>query len=215
MPPFYRSAWFPYVVPFLVYLTLVQVEMYLPQWHDHTFSARVLLCAGLLWMWRKHYHQDMQAAMVLHQYIYAIAFGVAAFACWPLAIKFGIITLQNPADGHYPGVIHIALTTLKLVGFIVVFPVMNELFWRSFMLRYFINPDFRSISLGTAQLFSVLGVTILSGLAFQYGPPLSAVSLLLSLLLIWQKNLRCCIVAHGACQLLLAGYLYFSGGVLF
>ncbi len=215
MPAFYRSTWFPYVLPFLIYLILIQAEEFLPQWHDYLYGTRVFLCAGLLWMWRKHYRVDISGAPTTIQYVYAVLTGALAFALWPLSIQQGWITLAPVQTSAYSFIVNALLLTIKLAGFAVIFPMMNELFWRSFMLRYLISADFRSVQLGRFQLFSLIGVTVLSGLAFQYGIVLAGVSLIMCLLLIWQKNLVCCIVAHSLCQILVAVYVMMNHAALF
>jgi len=215
MPAFYRSKWFPYVLPFLIYLTLIQVEEFLPQWHDYLYGTRVFICTGLLWMWRKHFRNDITGQPRALQYLYALLAGITAFSLWPLSKHLGWITLLPAENTAYSFALGSLLLFIKLAGFIVVFPVMNELFWRSFMLRYFISADFRSVDLGRFQFFSLLGVTILSGLAFHYGIVLAGVSLIMSLLLIWQKNLLCCIVAHSFCQILVAAYVMMNHAALF
>ncbi|WP_321531668.1 CAAX prenyl protease-related protein [uncultured Desulfuromonas sp.] len=215
MPAFYRSTWFPYVLPFLLYLILVQAEEFLPQWHHHLYGARVLLCAGFLWMWRKQYGRDVSESPTARQYLYALLAGALAFSLWPLSLHVGWITLTPVQSTSYSVAVSALLLVIKLIGFIAVFPIMNELFWRSFMLRYFISADFRSVDLGQFQLFSLIGVTVLSGLAFHYGIVLGGVSLIMCLLLIWQKNLVCCIVAHGFSQILVAAYMMMNHAALF
>ena len=215
MAAFYRSNWFPYVLPFLLYLALAQAEEFLPHWHDHLYCARVLICAGLILMWRRHFHAELTQKITARQYFYALLAGTLAFSLWPVAVHENLIHLAQPTASTYPVPVAFLLQGIALAGFVFVFPIMNELFWRSFMLRYFISADFRSVPLGTFQLFSVVGVTILSGLAFRYGLVLGGVSLIMNLLLMWQKNLRCCIVAHSICQILVGTYIMMMHSALF
>jgi len=189
MPAFYRSKWFPYVLPFLIYLVLIQAEGFLPEWRNYLYGARVILCAGLLWMWRGTFKSDLTETPNAIQYVYALTSGAIAFGLWPLAVHFEWIVLTPTGASPYSTTLTLVVQGIKLAGFIIVFPILNELFWRSFMLRYFITPDFQSVRLGQFQLFSLLCVTVLSGFAFQYGLVLGGVSLIMSLLLIWQKNL--------------------------
>lgn len=216
MARFYRSAWFPYVLPFLIYLALRETQAYLPHWYSHLYLARLLICGGLLWMWRKHYTRDLATALSLTQWASAAASGLLAFAVWPATLHLNLIDLP-PAQyaPHWPQPLVMALTVLCSAGFILISPLLNELFWRSFMLRYFITPDFRSIPLGSFQLFAFLAVIALAAFPLEYGLALCANALIFTTLLIWQKNLRCCIVAHALCNGLLAPYLIIQGYSLF
>jgi CAAX prenyl protease-like protein len=56
------------------------------------------------------------------------------------------------------------LAGIRLFGAVVVVPVMEELFWRSFLLRYLIEPRFETVRLGTLTPFSCLATIVLFGL---------------------------------------------------
>lgn len=216
MSRFYRSSWFPYVTPFLIFLALDEAKTYIPHWHHHLNLAQVFLCGGLLWMWKKHFWQDITASISKPQLWSALTVGLTAFALWPLAESFDIVTLTSAETiTSWPPLLTLFVNGCSTIGFVLIFPILNELFWRSFMLRYFIAADFLAVQLGTFQLFSFVAVVGLSALPSNYILLPFLNSLLFSLLLIWQKNLRCCIVAHILCNTLLASYLLINGYTLF
>ena len=167
-------------------------------------------------MWKKHFLQDLIIPTPQPKLYSSLLVGIAAFALWPAAVSFDIVTLTSaqPMD-NWPKALFFFVSIFTTIGFVVIFPILNELFWRSFMLRYFITPDFRSIPLGTFQLFSFVAVIGLSALPSNYIVLPFLNSLLFCLLLVWQKNLRCCIVAHVTCNGLLASYLLINGYTLF
>jgi hypothetical protein len=107
------------------------------------------------------------------------------------------------------------LIAVRLIGAAVVVPVMEELFWRSFLMRYLINPDFRSVPMGAFSWFSFLGVAILIGLEHHRVIVGIAVGLLYNLLLVRQKNLRGVILAHGVTNLGLGIYVLLTGSWMF
>lgn len=216
MARFYRKSWFPYVTPFLVYLTLSEAVKYLPVWVPHLYLVRTVLCGYLLWLWRHKFHGDYAPVMTNSQRLFALGTGVLGFGMWMAAIHFQLISIpQQSYPEHWSLILNLAVCGISLLGFIVIFPLLLELFWRSFMLRYLIIQDFQTVALGSFQLFSFLLVIILTALPSDYYLVFAVIAALQNLLMIWQKNLRCCIVSHVVTNSLFAGYLLSNGRQLF
>ena len=57
-----------------------------------------------------------------------------------------------------------AFLAFRVVGAVLVVPVMEELFWRSFLIRWLVNEDFRSVPVGTFTWSSFLITTAFFGL---------------------------------------------------
>ena len=53
----------------------------------------------------------------------------------------------NPYSFNWHPAVVWALIAVRLIGAVIVVPVMEELFWRSFLLRYIINSDFAKIAI--------------------------------------------------------------------
>lgn len=109
----------------------------------------------------------------------------------------------------------IGLIAVRLIGAAVIVPVMEELFWRSFLMRYLINPDFRSVPVGAFTWFSFIGVAILFGLEHHRVVVGIIAGLLYGLLLIRQKKLKGVILAHGVTNLGLGIYVLLTGSWMF
>jgi len=97
------------------------------------------------------------------------------------------------------------------VGASVVVAVMEEVFWRGFLLRWIVNQDFRKVPIGaftwpsflvTSALFAVEHprwlVGLMAGVAY-------------NLLLYRTRSLYACIVAHGVTNLVLALWVLHTG----
>ena len=67
------------------------------------------------------------------------------------------IQVLTPHGFGWPEGTVTVLIAVRLMGAAVVVPVMEELFWRSFLMRYLINPDFRAVPMGAFAWFSFLG----------------------------------------------------------
>ena len=82
-------------------------------------------------------------------------------------------------------------------------------------MRYLINPDFRSISIGTFTWLSFTGTAILFGLEHHRIIAGVIAGLLYGLLLVHQKNLKGVIIAHGVTNLGLGIYVVTTGSWMF
>ncbi|MDY0191376.1 MAG: CAAX prenyl protease-related protein [Desulfuromonas sp.] len=208
MARFYTKAWFPYVLPFLLCFTLEQSEGYLPNWALHIAAAKILIGGGLIWVWRERFSADIGGKITAQQLILSIIFGIISFALWYLSQHFQYISLPpNNIPPQWPAALKVTIGTILIVGSCLIMPIISELFWRSLMLRYLIVQDFQSIPLGKFQLFSFLGVVFLAAIPSEYFVAVAAVGVMQNILIIWQKNLRCCIVASAVTNVLLALYL--------
>jgi hypothetical protein len=92
---------------------------------------------------------------------------------------------------------------------------MEELFWRSFLMRYLIDPDFRSVPMGAFTWLSFLGVAVLFGLEHHRVLVGILAGLLYGFLLIRQKKLQGVILAHGVTNLGLGIYIVLTGNWMF
>ena len=98
-----------------------------------------------------------------------------------------------------------------MLGLAVVVPLMEEVFWRGFLIRYLVNDDFESVPQGTYTPLSFWVVVLLFTLAH---PELLAAAIWcagINLVLYRTKNLWACIVAHAVTNLLLGVYILASG----
>ena len=100
---------------------------------------------------------------------------------------------------------------VRLLGIAVVVPLAEELFWRGFLLRWLIDPDWGSVPIGEFSLASCLIVAGMFTLAHPEWLAAAAYALLLNGLLYWKRDLWQCVVAHAVSNLTLAVYVMLSG----
>ena len=113
---------------------------------------------------------------------------------------------RNPFQLYPPATAWI-LFGFRLVGIAVCVPIMEELFWRGFLMRSLIKEDFTSVPLGTYQPLSFWVTTFF--FAGVHGPewPLGIiVGVLYGAWFIRTKRLGDIMLAHGVTNLLLALY---------
>jgi len=104
-----------------------------------------------------------------------------------------------------------AFLAVRFYGLVVMVPVMEEIFWRSFMLRYLTQLDFRRLAVGTFSA-TALWVTV-AGSALSHPEWLVAVvaSLVYSLWLRRTGSLFASIVAHATTNAALGVYVLKTG----
>ncbi len=99
----------------------------------------------------------------------------------------------------------------RLVGATVVVPIMEEFFWRGFLIRWIINNDFRKVPIGAVSWPSFLLTTILFASEHNRWLVGLVAGVAYNLLLYRTKSLYACIVGHGVTNLALAIYVLATG----
>lgn len=174
------------VAPFALFIALLVLESLIgDRAGDRRWLTvvRPLLVAGLLTYLWSHYEELHERVRVQpSDWILAVVLGFAVFAAW-ITFDHGWAALGEPARGFVPldaqGRVDTTLVVLRLAGFALVVPIMEELFWRSFVLRVIKARDFlrlppRAAGLGAFALSSALFATehslwfagLLAGMAY-------------------------------------------------
>lgn len=105
-------------------------------------AVAVAAVLGILW---RHYVELHEAPTLrAPQWLLAVGSGVAVFAVW-ITFDSGWAAFES-GPGFSPlrpdGSVDPMLAFLRLAGLALVVPVMEELFWRSFLLRWIDRRDF-------------------------------------------------------------------------
>jgi uncharacterized protein len=135
-----------------------------------------------------------------------------------LCQRMGISTRPSPADIYNPDVLggdlkEVAYLCLRVAGPALVVPVMEELFFRDFLMRTLIRGwHFQEVAVGTFTWVSFLGMCVLFGA--NHGRLFVAgvvYGLLMGVLVIRTKSLGACMVAHGVTNWTLYLYVIYAG----
>lgn len=143
----------------------------------------------------------------------AVAVGVVVFAEWVLLDKWipyphlGTRVGFDPFASVQDQRLLVTFLTARFYGLVVLVPTIEELFWRSFLLRYATNPDFRSLPIGA---FST-GAFWLVALASAASHPEWLVAVVASCLFAWllrsTRSLFATIVAHATANAALGMFI--------
>jgi len=176
------------------------------------YPIQTLVCGFLLLRWWRHY--DFHGWSFLPA---GIAAGVIAFLIW-IAPQQWFGAPPRP-DGFNPDLFAetpaLYWTTLifRFLRLVLIVPLLEEIFWRGFLMRYLIRDRFLSVAFGSYAPLAFFGVAL--GFSLVHSQPDRIPALLTGLL--WNalavrtRSLGSCVVAHAVTNLLLGVYIVRTG----
>jgi CAAX prenyl protease-like protein len=141
------------------------------------YAVRVAVVTVLLvWFWRAYTELEWPVKMPMASWLTAFLGGVVVFALWVLPYPEWA-TLGGAGAGFNPsrpdGGLDLWLVGVRIAGAALVVPLMEELFFRSYLMRWLDKSDFLAIDparvtsfafVATAMLFAVEHSLWLAGL---------------------------------------------------
>jgi CAAX prenyl protease-like protein len=166
-----REAW-ARVLPFVLFMVLLAVRGYMPadlmdpRW---VYGLSVLIVGGsIAFFWRQYGELGRGSGLSLKHAALAIVVGVVVFQLW-IWLTEPWMMLGEPTASFKPvdaeGRLQWDLIVVRWVGAALLVPVMEELFWRSFLMRWIDNPDFEKVDPGQATLKAIALSTIVFTMA--------------------------------------------------
>jgi CAAX prenyl protease-like protein len=209
----------PRVIPFALFIAFLALDGLLaklapalgmdPRWW---YGVRTIVVAGvLLWFWRD-YSELRSFALRPADWLLGIAVGIAVFLLW-INLDIAPLTLGKSTgfDPSRNDAIAWDLAITRAVGAALVVPVIEELFWRSFLMRWVHSPRFLLVEPGTVGWMGL----IVSSAIFAVEHQLWFAGLLAGLAYGWlylrTANLWVPILAHATTNGLLAGWVLYTG----
>lgn len=214
------------VVPFALYMAFVGLEQGLGWLRDQGWLALsedqlyllypvkiVAVVAALVW-YRREYDELRWRDLTRFAFLLlSLLVGLLVFVLWiNLDITLGSLTPRGFDPNRFADPwLRLTLTASRLVGAVLVVPVMEELFWRSFLLRYIVNADFTKVPVGFFSWGSFAITVVLFGLEHHYLIAGMVAGAAYNLLLYRSRSLAHCILAHGLTNLALGVYVLQTG----
>ena len=212
-----RRATLGYVAPFLVFVGIMaaQAAFRLPaQWYLPLQFASVVLTIVFV----SRANLRLRPAFPLA----SIGIGIAVFAIWiaPDAL-FGYrhhwlfaSSITGAAASTIDPVLrrNATFVALRVASSVIVVPVIEELFWRGWLMRWLVGHDFLKVPLGTYTPTAFWIVAVL--FASEHGPYWEvglAAGIAYNCWIIRTRNLADCILAHAVTNGLLAAYVLTMG----
>lgn len=142
------AALFPRVAPFALFIALLAAQ---PLLEGHVDTRWLVALRGiavgalLAAFWPRYGELRRPPRARPWHWAAAIALGAAIFVLW-ISLDAGWAVMGSTKAGFVPqradGSIDATLVVLRVVGLALVVPVMEELFWRSFLMRWIDRKDF-------------------------------------------------------------------------
>jgi len=168
------------------------------------YPVQTVLCGALLiWFWREYpMHRPTSVA-------FGIGAGVFVFILWispreflgfpPRLVGFNPDIFATQPSLYWPTV---ALRFLRLV---VIVPLVEEVFWRGFLLRYLIDEKFDRVPFGTFSWLSFAIVTLFFALSHSKADWVAALltGAIYNAVAYRTKSLSTCVLTHATTNLFL------------
>jgi len=160
----------------------------------------------LIWYWRTYSWSPIVWG-------FGILTGVIVFILWvsPQLI-FGMAPRTegfNPdLFGESPFLYWMTVIT-RVFRLVVIVPLVEEIFWRGFLMRYLIKEDFEKVKFGTYSHLSFFGVAVAFMLVHQPADwPAAFISgIIFGWVVIRTKSLFAVVLSHAVANLLLGAYI--------
>ena len=172
------------------------------------YPLQTAVCAALLIWFRRRYE--------LHRLVgsgFAFLIAVVVFVIWIAPQSFLGFAPRN--EGFNPDLFagnplaYWSTVLLRFLRLVVVVPLVEEIFWRGFLLRYFINEKFDEVPVGAFSWLSFSVVTI--GFTLAHSPAdwaaAAITGALYNLVAYRTRSLSACVLAHAVTNLLLGGWI--------
>ncbi len=213
----------PYVIPMAGFLVLTSIEGHLsgagsgpgPLGYPPAYVLKVALVAVLAWSCRSSW-RDLAPLPGVRSLALATVLGLVVTALW-----VGL-------DGHYPTFAVLGTRTgfdpnvlkgpakwgflaVRFLGLVALVPLIEELFWRSFLIRWLIDADFTRVPIGRVTPTAALVTAAMFALVHPEWLPALITGLVWAWLLWQTKSVSACLVSHVSANLALGLYVIATG----
>jgi len=168
-----------------------------PQW---LYPVAVVAVGALLgFFWRDYGELARQNRPDAREALLAVAVGLAVFVVW-IQLDAPWMTLGEPTAAFEPhsaaGTVDWQRVTLRWIGAALLVPVMEELFWRSFLMRWIAHPVFEGVDPRRVGLKAIVLSTFVFTLAHTLWLAAALAGLAYALLYVHTGRLWVPVIAH-------------------
>jgi CAAX prenyl protease-like protein len=177
------------------------------------YPVKILVVVALLYYYRRSYSELWQVGLGARPAVVAVAGGLLVLYLW-INLSAGWMSVGQSA-GYEPrgadGQLVWWLVAVRLAGAALVVPVMEELFWRSFLLRWQEHPDFQTVTPAHVRIRSFVVTVILFGVEHNLWLAGMVAGVVYGLLYMRSNTLWSPILAHSVTNGLLGGWIIYTG----
>jgi CAAX prenyl protease-like protein len=210
-----RDAWLR-IAPFALFMALLALRGaaaadgargFDPQW---LYAVSVLGCGALLAVWWREYGElARQTLPDAREALAALGVGLAVFALW-IHLDAPWMTIGAPSApfGGAGDALHIAI---RFVGAALIVPLIEELFWRSFLMRWIAHPVFQGVAPQRVGLRAIVLSTFVFTLAHTLWLAAAIAGLAYALLYMRTGKLWVAVIAHAVTNAVLGAWVIATG----
>jgi CAAX prenyl protease-like protein len=211
----YEKSW-RYIAPFAALMALLGAGNLLKLNPGYAYPLRTVLVTVVLVLCSRRLVKLKPSAALA-----SVLVGLAVFAVWigpdllwPGYRSHWLFTnfLTGEAGGPKTAGTPVLFMIFRVAGSVLLVPIVEELFWRVWLMRWLVTPNFEKVPLGTytAQAFWLSAVLFASEHGAFWGVGLAA-GIIYNSWMIRTRSLADCILAHAATNGALAGYVLLTG----
>jgi CAAX prenyl protease-like protein len=160
-------------LPFVIFITALALRGALDghtdtRWLYPLQAGASALALAVLWQHYSELRADRRAAVKFIHALLSFGVGLLVFVLW-IFLTEPWMRMGAPVAGFVPeqadGSLQWGLIALRLGGAVLVVPLMEELFWRSFLMRWIDKRDFLALSPRQVSLFALVASSAVFALA--------------------------------------------------
>jgi CAAX prenyl protease-like protein len=192
--------WLPYVAPMILFIGMTYAESKFPEQYVQLYIAKVIVVLAALILFRSTWREiKFDSKWILP----SVFIGVALCAAWigiERSVQYKHFLGERPGFDPLTQIdsdaMRAVFLSFRFFGLVFLVPVMEEIFWRSFLLRFITRPDFLALKVGEFSMNALLIGSALFALSHPEWLPAVIFALAISLWLKYTKSLFACIVVH-------------------
>jgi len=205
-----RMGWVAYSSPMVVFGVFTAVEGWVqPSMYPLAYSIKIAAVITAFFIWRGPLRDIRPSWKVL---VPSLGVGLIIIGAWLIIDQVVPYPHIGARTGFDPGTIEsdagrLAFLLVRFSGLVIVVPVMEELFWRSFLLRYLSGDNAQALPIGAFSLSALAIMVVLSATAHTEWLVAAIASVIFAYWLRRTKSLFAAIVSHAAANGALGLYI--------
>ena len=194
------------ITPFAIFMALLIARSqapadgawgFEPQW---LYGLSVVIAGAVIAVcWREYGELARQTLPAAREGLLAIAAGMVVFALW-ISLDAPWMTIGAPSAPFKPldadGAIDGRQVAMRFVGAALLVPLMEELFWRSFLMRWLEQPVFQGVAPQRVGVRAIVLSTFVFTLAHTLWLAAAIAGLVYALLYVKTGKLWMAVIAH-------------------
>jgi CAAX prenyl protease-like protein len=215
--PSAQGATLGYIAPFLAFVGILSVERVIPLAPQWLYLIRSLVVLAVIMAFSRPYLSFRPSYPLA-----SLIIGLVVFGIWIAPdVLFGyrhFWLFENPLTGSATSTLppqlkgNIQFLVLRTISSTLLVPVLEELFWRGWMMRWLIDREFLRVPLGTyaPKAFWIAAMLFAS----EHGPYWEvglAAGIIYNWWIVRTQNLADCILAHAVTNGVLSIYVMNTG----